>query len=147
MTAGAQTWTDRLFRPEQNVGTTGGDLLTRLLAAAVLMLLVALALPLLSIPFTLFKITALIAAEAGLVFLMLGLFFDQKTYFAGFVLFLIPLAMLWLSGAGLGWIGAGLGALALADAVVNVYTRRCGLNGLLGISSCQCEEEGRGNRE
>jgi hypothetical protein len=141
MTAGAQTWTDRLFRPEQNVGTSGGDIVTRLLTAMVLLLLVALALPLLDIPYTLFKILALIATEAGLVFLMLGLFLDQKTYFAGFMLFLVPLAMLWLAGAGLGWIGVAIGALALADALVNLYTRRCGLNALLGINSCRCGEE------
>lgn len=143
MTAGTQTWTDRIFRPEENVGTSGGDIVTRLLTAAVLVLLVALAVPMLDVPYTLFKITALIATEVGLIFLMLGLFLDQKTYFAGFMLFLVPLAMLWLSGAGLAWVGVILGALALADAVVNVYTRRCGLNGLLGISSCDCEEENK----
>lgn len=141
MTAGVQTWTDRLFRPEQNVGTSGGDIVTRILTAIILVLLVALALPLVNIPYTLFKIIALIATEIGLVFLMMGLFLDQKTYFAGFALFLVPLAMLWLAGAGLAWVGVAIGAVALADAVVNLYTRRCGLNALLGISSCQCEKE------
>jgi hypothetical protein len=49
--------------------------------------------------------------------------------------------MLWLAGAGLAWVGVAIGALALADALVNLYTRRCGLNALLGINSCRCGEE------
>jgi len=120
----------------KNVGVAGGDLQTRVVAAVGLGVLIVMIVPAAGVPFTTFKITTLIGAEIGAVLLMLGLFFSKKTHFAGFVLIPIPLLMLWLVGSGQPWLAIVVGLAFLGEGLLNLFTRRCRLNKMLGINSC-----------
>lgn len=123
----------RFLAPERNVG--GGDLATRVLAILALLILTGVVLPQTHVPYPLLKLSLLIASEAGLVGLMLGMFLRSKTYFAGFQLFLASLSMLWLAGRQLSYVAAVIGLIFIAGGVSEVVTRRSRLNGLLGLSS------------
>jgi len=121
----------------KNVGVAGGDLPTRVFAAASLIALMTMSLPATGVQFTVFKIAALIGAEIGAIFLMLGLFFSQKTHFAGLILIPVPLFMVWMVGIGLSWLAIAVGLVFLAEGLLNLFTRKCGINKLLGIDSCK----------
>ena len=123
----------RFLDPEQNVG--GGDRVTRLVATGLLVALCGLVLPQSHIPYRLLKISLLIAAEMGLVGLMLGMFLRSKTYFAGAQLFATPLLMLWLAGHQLTYVAAVTGLVLAAVGIGELATRRSRLNALLGLSS------------
>src|SRR5436309_2103365 len=111
--------------PYKNVGVAGGDLLTRGVTSLGLIVLITMSLPTAGIAFPVFKITALMSAEIGAVFLMLGLFFSQKTHFAGFILIPVPLFMMWLVGIGLTWLAVVVGLGFLGECLLNLFTRRC----------------------
>ncbi len=120
----------------KNVGVAGGDLQTRAFSAFGLSVLIVMIVPAAGVSFSTFKITTLIGAEIGAVFLMLGLFFSRKTHFAGFILIPIPLLMLWLAGIGQPWLAIVVGLAFLGGDLLNLFTRRCLINKLLGINSC-----------
>jgi hypothetical protein len=122
-----------------NVGVEGGDLAARRLALVVMILLTALTLPWLGLPYTVVKITALLGAMTGTLFLMGGLVFLQKTHYAGFTLIPGPLAVMGLSSLGWRWAAVLLGLVVIAGMVQNLVTRSCGINRLLGINSCTCD--------
>lgn len=130
---------EKFFKPERNVGASGGDYAARLAATLLFIMLTLMVVPEFSIPYSNFKIAALVSVEIGLVFLMMGLFLGQLTYFAGINLLLAPLVMLVLRGFGWSWIAFGVGGVVLAAGIQNLITRRCGLNALLGIRSCGCD--------
>lgn len=123
-----------------NVGSVGGDLTARRFTLVVMLLLTVLALPWLGLSYGVVKIAALLGAMAGTLFLMAGLVFLQKTHFAGFVLIPAPLAMVGLSALGWRWAAVLFGAAVIGWVGQNLITRRCGLNQLLGINSCSCDE-------
>lgn len=123
-----------------NVGAEGGDLSTRRLSVMVMLVLTTMAVPWLGVSHSMLKITALAAAIVGTLFLMAGLVFLQKTHFAGLVLIPGPLGMTGLSAIGWRWGAVALGLLVIAWLVQNLVTRRCGLNRLLGINSCECDD-------
>ena len=123
----------RFLDPDRNVG--GGDLVTRVLSTIVLLCLVGIVVPQSHVPFPLVKIALLIAAELGLVGLMLALFLQSKTYFIGVQLFPAGLVMLWLAGHQLAYVAALVGLLFVAGGIVEIVTRRSRLNGLLGVNS------------
>ncbi|MGH7657076.1 MAG: hypothetical protein ACREL6_02500 [Gemmatimonadales bacterium] len=134
---------ERFLKPERNVGASGGDYAARLAAALLFIMLLLMLVPAFSVPYSNFKIAALVSMEVGLVFLMMGLFLGQMTYFAGINLFFVPLAMLLLRGFGWSWVAFAFGAVFLIMGIQNLVTRRCGLNALLGIRSCGCQGEVR----
>ena len=121
--------------PVENVGTEGGDLPTRILASTIVASLVLLSIPTLGVQYSILKITSLVSAQLGAMFLMMGLFFSRKTHFAGVILIPIPLAIAWLAGSGYHWIAVGVGVAFLGQIMLNLVTRRCGINRLLGINS------------
>ena len=123
-----------------NVGSFGGDLPARRFALIVMLLLTVMAVPWLGLPYAAVKIAALVGATAGTLFLMAGLVFLQKTHFAGFVLIPAPLAMVGLSAIGWRWVAVVFGAVVIGWVGQNLITRRCGLNQLLGINSCNCDD-------
>jgi hypothetical protein len=123
-----------------NVGSVGGDLTARRFALVVMLLLTLLAVPWLGLSYGVVKIAGLLGAMAGTLFLMAGLVFLQKTHFAGFVLIPAPLAMVGLSALGWRWAAVLFGAAVIGWVGQNLITRRCGLNQLLGINSCSCDE-------
>ena len=122
-----------------NVGIEGGDLAARRLALVVMIVLTALSLPWLGVSYSLVKITSLVAAMTGTLFLMGGLVFLQKTHYAGFTLIPAPLAVMGLSSLGWRWAAVLLGLAVIAGMAQNLVTRRCGINRLLGINSCTCD--------
>jgi hypothetical protein len=115
----------------------GGDMPTRVFATFGIAVLIVMSIPGTSVQFPAFKIAALIGSEIGAVFLMLGLFFSRKTHFAGLTLILIPLLMLWFVWADLSWVAIGIGLMSLAEGLLNLTTRKCGINKLLGVNSCK----------
>ena len=120
-------------RPEPNVGQS--DFVTRILASVVLVGAIVLVFPRSQCAHSLIKIALLIAAELGLVSVMLGLFLNAKTYFAGLQLFVTPLVMLRLVSAGLPWVSICVGVVALTIGIMNLVTRRSRLNQVLNLSS------------
>jgi hypothetical protein len=118
-----------------NVGLKGGDLPTRYFAGTVMSALIIIALPQLEVSPSTLKISVLLAAMSGTIFLMAGLVFSQKTHYAGIMLIPAPFLILWLANSGLSWLGVGVGLLVLGLIVQNLATKRCGVNKLLGISS------------
>lgn len=125
-----------LTSAEKNVGTVGGDLPSRIVVTILLITLTALAIPALNIPFSALKIASLASAQLGAVFLMTGLFFSRKTYFAGITLIPAPLLIMWLTGLELPWFAVSVGTLFIVEAIINILTRRCGINRILRINSC-----------
>lgn len=123
-----------------NVGSFGGDLPARRFTLIVMLLLTLMAVPWLGLSYAAVKIAALVGAMAGTLFLMAGLVFLQKTHFAGFVLIPAPLAMVGLSAIGWRWVAVLFGAAVIGWVGQNLITRRCGLNQLLGINSCSCDD-------
>jgi hypothetical protein len=123
-----------------NVGAEGGDLPTRRFSVIVMLALTVMAVPWLGLSHSAVKITALAAAMSGTLFLMAGLVFVQKTHFAGLVLIPGPLAVAGLSALGWRWAAVLFGMAVIAWLVQNLVTRRCGLNKLLGINSCECDD-------
>lgn len=123
-----------------NVGAEGGDLPTRRFSVIVMLALTVMAVPWLGLSHSALKITALAAAITGTLFLMAGLVFLQKTHFAGMVLIPAPLAMAGLSSLGWRWAAVVFGIAVIGWLVQNLVTRRCGLNRLFGINSCECDD-------
>jgi hypothetical protein len=123
-----------------NVGVVGGDLAARRFALIVMLLLTLIALPWMGLSYGAVKIAALVGAMAGTLFLMAGLVFLQKTHFAGLVLIPAPLVMVAFSAIGWRWVAVLWGVLVIGWLVQNLVTRRCGLNQLLGINSCTCDD-------
>lgn len=120
----------------RNVGTAGGDLPSRIVVLILLIILTVLAIPAVNVSFAILKIASLVSAQLGAVFLMTGLFFSRKTYFASIVLIPAPLLIMWLVGFGLPWFAVAAGILFVAQDLLNILTRRCGINRILHINSC-----------
>ncbi|MBS1149592.1 MAG: hypothetical protein H6Q89_1290, partial [Myxococcaceae bacterium] len=80
---------DLFDRPPRNIG--GGDLVSRILTGAILMLLTVMVAAGARVSYPLLKISLLTAAELGLVSVMLGLFLRSNTHFAGFQLLIASL--------------------------------------------------------
>jgi hypothetical protein len=123
-----------------NVGVEGGDLFARRFALIMMLIITLVAVPWLGLSHAAVKIVALLGAMAGTLFLMGGLVFLQKTHFAGLMLLPAPLVMLAFSSIGWRWAAVFFGVLFIAWMVQNLVTRRCGLNRLLGINSCTCDD-------
>ncbi|GEM_PF-3247303 len=121
-----------LAPPPRNVG--GGDLVTRVVATGVLILLVAMVAPQAHVPYGLMKISLLVVAEFGLLNLMLGLFLRTETFFAGAQLFATPLVMLWLSSRQ-PWVGIAIGLAVTVVGIAAILTRRSRINAALEIDS------------
>ncbi|MBL8950114.1 MAG: hypothetical protein JNK82_05015 [Myxococcaceae bacterium] len=120
-------------RPERNVGR--GDFATRLLATFVLGALVVTVMPQANVEFPMIKISLLAATEVGLITLMLGLFLDTKTHYAGLQMFLGSLAMFWLARRQLPWAAAAVGVAIIAVGIINLVTRRSRFNQVFNLSS------------
>jgi hypothetical protein len=121
--------------PVINVGFKGGDLQTRTLTAVLIVAMVVLVAPPTGVSDSAIRIATLGAAMAGAVFLMTGLVFAARTHYAGIVLTVLPLLVKWLVGWELRWIAVVMGLVALSGSILNLTTRRCGVNKLLRISS------------
>lgn len=118
------------------MGRAGGDLAGRRFALVVTATLTILALPPLGVSYSTLKIASLLVAMSGTLFLIAGLVFDQKTQYSGIVL--IPVAACTIAFAAIGRpIGAVITGLVFCAMIAsNLVTRRCALNQLLGIDSC-----------
>jgi hypothetical protein len=123
-----------------NVGVEGGDLMARRFALIMMLVITLMAVPWLGFSHAAVKITALLGAMSGTLFLMGGLVFLQKTHFAGLMLLPAPLVMVALSSIGWRWAAVLFGVVFIGWMVQNLVTRRCGLNRLLGINSCTCDD-------
>jgi hypothetical protein len=119
-----------------NVGFKGGDLPTRYFAGAVMATLTTLSAPPIGSTHSALKIAVLLAAMSGTILLMAGLVFSQKTHYAGIMLIPAPFLILWLTNWGLPWLAVIVGVMLIGFITQNVITRRCGINRLLGITSC-----------
>lgn len=125
------------FNVPVNVGLVGGDLPTRYFAAvSVFFLTIAIAPPL-RLPYSAVKIFSLLASMSGTILLMAGLVFSQKTHFAGVMLIPTAFIMMLLTGWNLGWLAVLFGLVVLGLIGQNLITKRCGVNKLLGIQSCE----------
>jgi|GEM_PF-3530824 len=124
------------FNIPLNVGFAGGDLPARYFAAAVVLLLTIAAAPPIKLSYGALKIFDLLASMSGTILLMAGLVFSQKTHYAGVMLILTALLMMWLSGRQWSWVAVILGVSVLGLMLQNLFTKRCGINRLLGIDSC-----------
>jgi hypothetical protein len=123
-----------------NVGIEGGDITARRFAVVTMLVITLMAVPWLGFSHAAVKIAALLGAMSGTLFLMAGLVFLQKTHFAGLMLLPGPLAMLALSSTGWRWTAVLFGVVFIGWMVQNLVTRRCGLNQLMGINSCTCDD-------
>ena len=123
-----------------NVGTEGGDLTARRFALIMMLVITIMAVPWLGFSHAAVKIAALLGAMSGTLFLMAGLVFLQKTHFAGLILLPGPLGMAALSSGGWRWSAVLFGVICISWMVQNLVTRRCGLNRLLGVNSCTCDD-------
>jgi len=122
-----------------NVGSVGGDLPTRRVALVVMLATTIVAVPWFGFSHSALKVTALLGAMTGTLFLMSALVFLRNTHYAGLLLIPAPMAMVGLSAIGWRWGAVFLGLLIVTGLVQNLVTRRCGLNKLLGINSCTCD--------
>jgi len=127
---------DRFHIPV-NVGLAGGDLPTRYFAATIIFLLTIAMAPPLRLPYSTVKIFSLLASMSGTILLMAGLVFSQKTHFAGVMLIPTTCVMMLLAGWGWGWMAVLLGLIVLGVIGQNLITKRCGINKLFGIQSCE----------
>ncbi len=127
-----------LAPPPRNVG--GGDLVIRVVATAILILLVAAVAPQAHVPYALMKVSLLVAAELGLLNLMLGLFLRTQTFFAGMQLFATPLVMLWLAPRQ-PWVGLAFGLAVTVVGIAAILTRRSRVNAALEINSLKLPVE------
>jgi len=125
------------FNIPLNVGFAGGDLPARYFAAAVVLLLTIAAAPPIKLSYGALKIFDLLASMSGTILLMAGLVFSQKTHYAGVMLILTALLMMWLSGRQWSWVAVILGVSVLGLMLQNLFTKRCGINRMLGIDSCR----------
>lgn len=121
--------------PVINVGLKGGDLQTRMLTATTLVILIVLAAPPTGVSDDVLRIITLASAIAGTVFLMTGLVFAARTHYAGIVLTGVPLIFKLLVGWQFRWIAVVIGLAVLSGSIINLTTRRCGLNKLLHLNS------------
>jgi hypothetical protein len=119
--------------PVPNIG--GADLVSRAVTVIVLLVLTGMVAAEKTISFSVMKISLLIAAELGLVSVMLGLFLRSNTYFAGIQLLIAALSMLWLAAHDLTLVAVSVGLLFIAVDLTNVVTRRSRLNALLASHS------------
>lgn len=118
-----------------NVGTKGGDVQTRWFTAIMIVILIVLVAPPAGVADATLRIVTLAAAMAGTIFLMTGLVFAARTHYAGIVLTTLPLIVKLLITWQARWLAVVIGLLALGGSILNLSTRRCGVNKLLRISS------------
>jgi len=121
--------------PVINVGTKGRDVQTRWFAAIMIAMLIILVAPPTGVADATLRIITLASAMAGTIFLMTGLVFAARTHYAGIVLTTVPLIIKLLITWQARWLAVVIGVLALGGSILNLSTRRCGLNKLLRISS------------
>jgi len=121
--------------PVINVGFKGGDLQTRLFTASAILTLIVLTAPPTGVSDSALRIVTLASAMTGAIFLMTGLVFTARTHYAGIVLTALPLIFKLLVGWQWRWAAVVIGLLALSGSLLNLTTRRCGLNKMLHISS------------
>jgi hypothetical protein len=127
-----------------NVGMIGGDLPTRYFAATVVLLLTVAAAPPLHLAYSAVKIFSLLTSMSGTILLMAGLVFSQRTHYAGVMLILTSLLMMWLASLSSGpgastwgaWLAVLIGLIVLGLMAQNLFTKRCGVNKLFGVQSC-----------
>lgn len=119
-----------------NVGAGGGDLASRRFALAVTILLTILAFPPLQVTDSVLRLLSLSVALSGTLLLMAGLVFLQKTHYAGIMLIPLSCGMVALVHLGSRTGAVTLGLFFSAVILTNLVTRRCALNHLLGIDSC-----------
>jgi len=124
---------------ERNVGS--GDLVTRIAASLIMAGLLVMTFPWSHTLYSLNKLGLLVAAELGLVCLMLGMFLRAKTYFAGAQLFLFPLMMLGLVNRGLPYVAVLLGAIILILGIKDIVTRKSSFNALLKVSTARAPNQ------
>jgi len=121
--------------PVINVGTRGGDVQTRWFTAIMIAMLIILVAPPTGVADATLRVVTLAAAMTGTIFLMTGLVFAARTHYAGIVLTTVPLIVKLLITWQARWLAVVIGLLALGGSILNLSTRRCGLNKLLRISS------------
>jgi hypothetical protein len=122
-----------------NVGFEGGDLPARYFAALMILTLVVVAAPPAQVSYKALKISTLLISMSGTILLMAALVFSQKTHYAGMLLIAVSFLILGLAGLDLKWPGVVIGLAFLGWVAQNLVTRRCGVNKLLGINSCERE--------
>lgn len=125
------------FNIPVNVGTVGGDLPTRYFAAAIILFLTIAIAPPLHLTYGMVKIFSLLASMSGTILLMAGLVFSQKTHFAGVMLIINAFSMMLLASRVSGWVAMLIGLIFLGWIAQNLITKRCGINKLFGIQSCE----------
>lgn len=125
------------FNIPVNVGTVGGDLPTRYFAAALILFLTIAVAPPLHVTYGTLKIFSLLASMSGTILLMAGLVFSQKTHFAGVMLIITAFSMMLLASSVSGWVAILIGLIVLGSITQNLLTKRCGINRLFGIQSCE----------
>lgn len=125
---------DRLVQPPPR-NVANGDLTARVFSLLVLGVLVAMMAAQSRLPHALVKLSLLIAAELGVISLMLGLFLRSNAYFAGLQGLAASLTMLWLWEHHQPWLACLAGLVVIAIGITNVATRRSRLNAVLALSS------------
>lgn len=125
------------FNIPVNVGTVGGDLPTRYFAAAIILFLTIAIAPPLHLTAGMLKIFSLLASMSGTILLMAGLVFSQRTHFAGVMLIITAFSMMLLATSVSGCVAIFIGLIALGSIAQNLITKRCGINKLFGIQSCE----------
>ena len=122
-----------------NVGFQGGDLPARYFASSMVLALVVAAAPPAQVSYQALKISTLLISMSGTILLMAALVFSQKTHYAGLFLIAVSFLMLGLAGLDLKWPAVVIGLAFLGWVGQNLVTRRCGVNKLLGVNSCERE--------
>ncbi len=125
------------FNIPVNVGAVGGDLPTRYVAAAIILFLTIAIAPPLNLTAGTLKIFSLLASMSGTILLMAGLVFSQRTHFAGVMLIVTAFSMMLLASRVSGWVAMLIGLIFLGWIAQNLITKRCGINKLFGIQSCE----------
>jgi hypothetical protein len=127
---------EALKKEGMNVGREGGDLQARWFALTVITLLTMMALPPLGVSESTLKLSAMLVAMSGTLFLMAGLVFLQKTHYAGIMLIPAASLILLVSEAGSRMGAVVIGMVFCAAIAANILTCSCALNRLMGINSC-----------
>lgn len=122
---------------EVNVGRMGGDLASRRFGLVVTAVLTIMAIPPLGVNDGVLRLSALVVAISGTLFLMAGLVFLQKTHYAGIMLILSASGIMALARPGGRPAAVAVGLSFMALMAANLLNHRCALNRLLGINSCR----------